>query len=112
MSDLNLALIGNSTIGALINARGDIVWSCMPRFDSEPVFDHLLRGDDDAIEGVFRIELMNFSHSEQFYQKNTAILVTRLFGTDGSGIEITDFAPRFRQFGRMYRPVMLVRQVM
>lgn len=111
MSDLNLALIGNSTIGALIDARGDIVWSCMPRFDSEPVFDRLLRGEDDTREGVFGIELMNFSHSEQFYQKNTAILVTRLFGTDGSGIEITDFAPRFRQYGRMYRPVMIVRQI-
>lgn len=110
MSNLDLALIGNSTIGALVDARGDVVWSCMPSFDSEPVFDRLLRDDDDA-HGVFRIELMNFSHAEQHYRRNTAVLVTRLFGTDGSGIEITDFAPRFRQFGRTYRPVMIVRQI-
>jgi hypothetical protein len=38
MSSLDLALIGNCSYGALINAMGEVVWACMPRFDSDPVF--------------------------------------------------------------------------
>ena len=111
MNDLNLALIGNSTIAALIDNRADIVWSCMPRLDSDPVFDALLREPDGDAAGRFTIELLDYSHSEQHYEKNTAILVTRLHARDGSAVEIVDFAPRFKQYGRIFRPVMLVRQI-
>ncbi|MEQ8493213.1 MAG: DUF5911 domain-containing protein, partial [Gammaproteobacteria bacterium] len=113
MSSLDLGLIGNSTIAALIDADGAIVWACVPRFDGEPVFDALLRGDqhaDDA-RGLFVVELVDCVRSEQEYVRNTAVLVTRLYTEDGAAIEITDFAPRFKQFGRTFRPVMLVRQV-
>jgi GH15 family glucan-1,4-alpha-glucosidase len=112
MSDLNLALIGNSTIGALIDKRARIVWACMPRLDGAPVFDALLRDENDAnATGSFSIELIDFERSEQHYLDNTAILITRLFSRDGAAVEITDFAPRFKQFGRMFRPVMLIRIV-
>ncbi len=111
LNDLNLALIGNSTVAALIDSRAQIVWSCMPRLDSDPVFDALLRGSEGGEEGRFSVELIDYSHSEQHYEKNTAILVTRMYACDGSAIEIVDFAPRFKQYGRMFRPVMLVRQV-
>jgi GH15 family glucan-1,4-alpha-glucosidase len=43
--------------------------------------------------------------------ENTAILVTRLYDRHGGGVEITDFAPRFGQYGRMFRPMMLVRRL-
>jgi GH15 family glucan-1,4-alpha-glucosidase len=49
--------------------------------------------------------------AEQFYLANTAVLVTRLSDAQGGVVEVTDFAPRFRQFGRMFIPMMLVRQV-
>ncbi len=113
MNSLDLGLIGNSTIAALIDADANIVWACVPRFDGEPVFDALLRGDQAAGEasGRYAIELVDCVRSEQEYVKNTAVLVTRLYSADGSGIEIVDFAPRFKQFGRTFRPVMLVRQV-
>ncbi|MGK2913776.1 MAG: glycoside hydrolase family 15 protein [Porticoccaceae bacterium] len=111
MSNLNLALIGNSTVSALINPRADIVWSCMPRPDSTPVFDGLLRQLDGDPTGRFRSELLDFSHAEQSYLKNAAILVTRLIAHGGAAIEIIDFAPRFKQYGRVYRPVMLMRQI-
>ncbi|MGR8921390.1 MAG: glycoside hydrolase family 15 protein [Gammaproteobacteria bacterium] len=111
MSNLDLALIGNSTIGALVDGHGSIKWCCLPGFDGAPVFDALLRDGDDAAVGAFSIEIVNFARAEQHYQKNTAILVTRLYDSNGGGVEIIDFAPRFKQFGRTFRPVMLVRMV-
>ena len=33
------------------------------------------------------------------------------YDADGGAIEITDFAPRFRQYGRIFCPMMIVRQV-
>jgi len=41
-NSLELGLIGNCRIGALIDERGEIVWSCLPRFDGDPVFCSLL----------------------------------------------------------------------
>ena len=110
---LDLALIGNSSVAALVDAKGEIVWACMPRLDGDAVFCSLLRerrGDGNDY-GFFAVELAGFSHSEQEYLPNTAIVVTRLYDRDGNAVEITDFAPRFRQFGRMFCPVTLVRQV-
>ncbi len=39
---LDLALIGNGRIGALVDERANIVWCCFPRFDGDPVFCALL----------------------------------------------------------------------
>ena len=38
----DLGLIGNCQFSALIERTGSIVWCCLPRFDSEPVFATLL----------------------------------------------------------------------
>jgi len=112
MSSLDLGLVGNSSIGALIDARGDIVWACFPRFDGDAVFCSLLasREAPDAF-GFWSIELEGLAHADQAYLPNTAILVTRLTDNRGGCIEITDFAPRFEQFGRMFRPTVLVRRL-
>ena len=109
MSNLDLALIGNCTIGALVDARANIIWGCFPRFDGDPVFCSLLKEGDDY--GFFAIELADCERTEQHYLENTAILVTRLYDRHGGSIEITDFAPRFGQYGRMFRPMMLVRRI-
>ena len=62
MSNLNLGLIGNGAISALIDERGHIVWSCFPRFDGDPVFCHLLQPQaHETGRGAFGIELVNFS---------------------------------------------------
>ncbi len=109
MRNLDLALIGNCTIGALVDARATITWGCFPRFDGDPVFCSLLREADDY--GFFAIELADCERTEQHYLENTAVLVTTLYDRHGGAIEITDFAPRFGQFGRRFRPIMLVRRV-
>ena len=112
MNDLNLGIIGNATFGALVDRRGRIVWSCMPRLDGDPVFCDLLNGGDKAADhGFFDIEIERFERSEQRYLKNTAILVTTLYDSDGAALEITDFAPRFKRLDRVFRPMMIVRHV-
>lgn len=114
MSSLSLGVIGNCSLAALIDARGRIVWCCLPRFDGDPVFHALVDGDPDRenARGFCAIELDGFARSEQYYQPNTAILVTRLFASDGSAIEIRDFCPRFILHGRTFRPQMIVRRVL
>jgi GH15 family glucan-1,4-alpha-glucosidase len=109
MASLDLALIGNCTIGALVDGRATIVWGCFPRFDGDPVFCSLLR-QDEAL-GSYAVDLADFERAEQHYLENTAILVTRLYDRQGAVVEVTDFAPRFGQYGRMFRPVMLVRRI-
>ncbi len=110
MSGLDLGIIGNCAFGALIDGKGQIVWCCLPRFDSDPVFNALLRATNGPQDGGFALELEDLKETEQFYEPNTAVLRTRLHGPSGS-LEITDCAPRFHWRGRMFRPHSIVRRV-
>ncbi|MDG6347710.1 glycoside hydrolase family 15 protein [Luteimonas sp. 8-5] len=109
MSNLDLGMVGNGSFGALIDMRGCVVWSCLPAFDGDPAFCALLQPKIDG--GDWSVELEDFSHSEQHYLENTAILRTLLHDRHGGTVEQIDFAPRWRQHGRFYRPVMLMRRV-
>ena len=109
MRSLELALIGNCNIGALVDAHASITWGCFPRFDGDPVFCTLLKDSDDY--GFSSVELLDCERTEQEYLENTAILVTRLFDRHGGVVEVTDFAPRFGHHGRRFRPMMLVRRI-
>lgn len=109
MRNLDLAMIGNCTIGALVDVKATITWGCFPRFDGDAVFCSLLKNTDDF--GFFAIELADCERTEQHYLENTAILITRLHDRHGGAIEITDFAPRFGQYGRTFRPMMLARRI-
>ena len=106
MTSLDLALIGNGTIAALVDPAAELVWGCFPRFDGDPAFCSLLGG-----AGRFAVEVVGRAREEQEYQPNTPILVTRIFDGSGGAVEVTDFAPRFRQFGRTFCPMMLVRRL-
>lgn len=112
MTSLDLALIGNGAVGCLVNPVGEMVWACFPRFDGDPVFCSLLRAPDGGPDfGFLTVDLIDRVKEEQEYIANTPILVTRLYDRAGGGVEITDFAPRFRQHGRMFTPMTLVRQL-
>jgi GH15 family glucan-1,4-alpha-glucosidase len=106
---LHLGMIGNCTYSALIDERARLVWCCLPRFDGDPVFNALLDPSDHASDWAFELE--DFARSEQHYLPGTAILVTRLYNTQGHGVEVTDFAPRFVSRDRMFRPLSLVRRI-
>ena len=81
----SLGIIGNCQCSALVDRRGAIVWSCLPRFDAPPVFGSILDPDGgewvvgagDGSEGVMR------------YHDNTNVLETT-FETPGQFVR--DFA--------------------
>jgi len=113
VTSLDLALIGNGTVGALVDGCAEINWACFPRFDGDPMFCSLLKarsGQRDDI-GFYAIELLDRVRVEQHYIHNTPVLVTRMFDSAGGAIEITDLAPRFEHHGRIYCPMMIVRRV-
>jgi GH15 family glucan-1,4-alpha-glucosidase len=109
-SSLDLGVVGNCSWGGLVDARGRLVWACLPRFDSDPIFPALLAGTPDHA-GTFTTELEGFAACEQRYDGNTPILVTVLRDRAGNAIEQRDFAPRFWNHGRMFRPTMLIRRL-
>jgi len=107
--NLDLGVIGNCSFGALVDRQARVVWSCLPAFDGDPAFCRLLSPRIDG--GDFSIELEDFQESEQAYVPNTAILRTVLRDGKGGAVEIIDFAPRWRNHNRFYRPVSIIRQV-
>jgi GH15 family glucan-1,4-alpha-glucosidase len=109
VSDLDLAVIGNCQVAALLDRRARFVWACVPRFDGDPTFCSLLAGDGEPEAGFYGVELVGFSRSEQRYIPNTAIVETVLHDASGAAVKILDFAPRMQQHGRFYRPMMLIR---
>ena len=106
---LDLGVIGNASAAALIDRDASIVWMCAPRMDSDPVFCGLLDGADG--KGKWSIAVEDQAASEQRYLRNTAILETVLTDRDGNRLRITDFAPRFKAAGRIFRPQTIVRLV-
>ena len=105
--DLNLAVIGNGRIAALVDTSARLLWWCFPRFDGDPVFCRLLSGDEE--KGFSDVLLEKAVETKSDYVPNTAIVSTEIRSENGSAIRITDFAPRFRNFGRITRAPQLVR---
>lgn len=101
-------LIGNCAISALIGRDTNVEWMCLPRFDSSFVFGRLVGGDKGGEFSLKPVE-ENFG-SKQEYLPNTNILVTEIEQGDNV-YRITDFAPRFSQYGRYFRPKMLLRKI-
>jgi GH15 family glucan-1,4-alpha-glucosidase len=104
---LDLAVIGNGRTAALVNPDARLLWWCFPRFDGDPVFCRLLSGDEE--KGFSDVVLDGLAKVESEYLRNTAIVSTVLTDSAGGAVRITDFAPRFRQFGRIFRPPQLYR---
>jgi GH15 family glucan-1,4-alpha-glucosidase len=103
----DLGLIGNCQYSALVERSGAIVWCCLPRFDSEPVFSTLL---DERDGGSFLVGPAEGERGTQHYLDNTNVLET-VFDTGGGSLRLIDFAPRFIQYDRAFRPTQIVRIV-
>lgn len=101
----DLGLIGNCQYSALVHRSGEVAWCCLPRFDSEPVFASLLDGVDG---GCFLAAPASGGLGEQRYLPNTNVLETRFRTPDGS-FRVIDFAPRFIQYERAFRPTQFYR---
>jgi len=108
--NLDLAPIGNCAIASLVDINARHVWFCFPRLDGDPVFNALVNGDDPAA-GFMDIHVEGQASSRQTYVRNTAILETHILTDADEELRVLDFAPRFTQYGRSYRPPLLVRRI-
>jgi GH15 family glucan-1,4-alpha-glucosidase len=104
---LDLAVIGNGQTAALLEPSGRLVWWCFPRLDGDPVFSRLLAGNEE--KGFSDIILDDMVDYVSDYERNTAIVSTVLTNGQNASVRITDFAPRFQNFGRIHRPAQLIR---
>ncbi|WP_423148957.1 glycoside hydrolase family 15 protein [Rubrolithibacter danxiaensis] len=101
-------LIGNCAFLAHVHKNTNIEWMCWPRFDSSFVFGGLL---DKQKGGEFSILPVSENYtSNQYYLENTNVLCTEITCANGR-YRITDFAPRFQQFDRFFKPLMLIRKI-
>lgn len=114
-ASLELAVIGNCNIAALIDRRARLVFACFPRLDGDPVFNWLLNSppgqSQKAETGLWDIELEGFARSEQDYVRNSAILRTVLYDQKGQAVEVIDFCPRFPHYHRVHKPTTIMRVV-
>jgi len=101
-------IIGNCAFIAHVEKNSNINWLCWPSFEDSFIFGGLL---DKQQGGQFSIlPPKEITQSQQAYLENTNILTTTITSEDGS-YKITDFAPRFEQYERYYKPLMLIRKV-
>lgn len=100
-------IIGNCAFLAHINKNTNVDWLCWPRFDSSFVFGGLL---DKQQGGEFSILPHGDYTSRQYYLENTNILCTEISNPEGK-YRIIDYAPRFRQFERYFKPLMFIRKI-
>ena len=104
----NIGLIGNCSYIAYIDDTANVKWMCMPRFDSSFIFGSLL---DEDKGGEFSIKpAVEKFDSKQYYLENTNILVTEFSASDGK-FRVIDYAPRFYQYDRYFKPYMLCRKI-
>ncbi|NLE34970.1 MAG: glycoside hydrolase family 15 protein [Bacteroidales bacterium] len=104
----DMGVIGNCSFLVYINKAAEVKWMCLPRFDSSFLFGSLL---DNKKGGEFSVKPVEKDfYTFQSYLKNTNILSTEFIAGDGK-FRVTDFAPRFYQYDRYYRPLMLIRKI-
>jgi len=108
MNRYNFGVVGNCSFLAFIDTNANVNWMCMPRFDSSFIFGSLL---DKKKGGEFSIMPANGNYeSKQYYLKNTNILATEFQVPEGI-FRVIDFAPRFNQYERYFKPLMLFRKI-
>src|SRR5262245_7845799 len=79
-------LIGDGATAALVGRDGAISWMCAPRFDSPPLFCRLL---DAQRGGAFTVAFEGLIESRQYYEPDTAVLVTEMRSATGL-VRLTD----------------------
>jgi glucoamylase len=102
-----MGLVGNCSYIAYIDTEARVRWMCLPRFDSSFVFGSLL---DVNKGGEFSITPVGHFNTKQYYIQNTNVLCTE-FTCDNGSFRVIDCSPRFLQYERFYRPLMLVRKL-
>lgn len=102
-----MGVVGNCSYMAYIDTHAAVKWMCMPRFDSSFLFGSLL---DQSKGGEFSVSPVGPFTATQTYIPNTNVLSTEFTTRDGR-YRVIDCAPRFYQFERYFKPLMLVRKI-
>ena len=106
MDNLDYGIIGNCKSAALVSKHGEIVWCCLPNFNSSAVFAKLL---DDEIGGSFGFILNKDYKITQEYLWGTNILST-VFDDGNNAFQLIDFMPRYqREDGSFYAAPDIIR---
>jgi GH15 family glucan-1,4-alpha-glucosidase len=103
----NMGIVGNCSYIAYIDTSASVQWMCLPRFDSDFIFGALL---DKKKGGEFSITPAGEFTSRQYYVPNTNVLCTEFECSNGK-FRVIDCAPRFPQYERYFKPLMLVRKI-
>ena len=108
MNNLDYGIIGNCKTAALVSKTGSIDWCCLPDFDSDSVFAHIL---DKENGGFFSIEPVGKYQISQKYINKTNILLTR-FQSGQNVFELIDFMPRYKTDSGFYHcPPEIIRYI-
>lgn len=106
MDNLDYGIIGNCKSAALVSKHGEIVWCCLPNFNSAAVFAKLL---DDEIGGSFGFILNEEYKITQEYLWGTNIL-SSVFDDGNNAFQLIDFMPRYqREDGSIYASPDIIR---
>lgn len=101
-------IIGNCAYIAHVDKSTNISWLCWPTFEDSFVFGGML---DEESGGEFSIRPESgIKESNQYYVENTNILTTVVDSDDGQ-YKVTDYAPRFEQYERYFKPLILIRKI-
>lgn len=103
-----MGVIGNCSFLAYVGTDTDIKWMCMPSFDSSFVFGSMLDSENGGEFSILPKETEYICN--QYYLSNTNVLCTEIHTKDGA-YRVTDFAPRYMQNDRYFRPLMLFRKI-
>lgn len=110
MSTLELGLIGNTRTSALVDKNARIVWWCYPYFDSDPVCCDLMNPvKKEKDMGYIDIGFEKIRQADQYYERNSAVLVSRFGDNAHNVIEVIDFAPCFPMHDRLFTPSSIIR---
>ncbi len=85
----DLGLIADGHTAGLVSRSGDLVWLCLPRFDSDSVFAALL---DTKKGGAWSLHPRGTGPGKQRYRARTNVLVTE-FRRPGMRVRLTDWMP-------------------
>ncbi|MFA6767548.1 MAG: glycoside hydrolase family 15 protein [Parabacteroides sp.] len=93
MDGLNYGAVGNGRTAAIISAKGNIEWFCLPDFDSPSVFGKIL--DKDKGGSLDIIVSSDYTISQK-YITHTNVLETTFCSLEYGSFEVFDFMPRYR----------------
>ena len=83
------AILGDARTALLVDGSGAVVWMCLPRFDSPPVFASLL---DPRGGGRFRLAPRAWTERRRRYLDGTPVLETT-FACEGGTVRVRTHVP-------------------